>query len=154
MTNNVARFRARTLWPAVASLVLVVWPDQAKAQRVSNVAVIGLEYAFQAPDSLRAELTAFGFENRGKMRHEVIIYRLRAGVSPDSVFHVDQPTRRTLTETVGILIAEPGEKALGRILVDLSPGRTYILVCGLQDAPEKPRHLTLGMVHVLRVSSR
>jgi len=153
MTRNVARSRSRALWPAVACL-LVVRADQARAQRAANVAVIGFEYAFKAPDSLPAGLTAFGFENRGKMRHEVVIYRLRAGVSPDSVLHADQTTRRTLTETVGILIAEAGEKALGRILVDLSPGRTYVLVCTLQDAPDKPRHLTLGMVHVLRVSSR
>lgn len=153
MTRILVRLHARTFWPAAACLLLS-WGDQARAQRVADVSVIGLDYAFRAPDALRGGPTAFAFENHGKMRHEVIIYRLRAGVSVDSVVHVDRSTRRALTELVGILVAEPGEKPLGRILVDMSPGRTYLLVCSLQDAPDKPPHMTLGMVHPLRVSSR
>jgi hypothetical protein len=153
LTRILVRPRARAFWPAAACLLLS-WAGQARAQRVANVSVTGLDYAFQAPDTLRGGPTAFAFENHGKRRHEVIIYRLRTGVSVDSVVHADRAARRALTELVGILVAEPGEKPLGRILVDLSPGRTYLLVCSLQDAPDKPPHVTLGMLHPLKVSSR
>lgn len=153
MKSTVARFHARALCSAVICLMLAL-ADPVSAQGTASVSVIGLDYAFQAPDTLAAGPTAFGFENRGQMRHEMIIYRLRVGVSPDSMLHADPLARRTLTETVGILLADPRNSALGRVLVDLSPGRTYVLVCSLQDAPDKPRHLTLGMVHVLRVPAR
>lgn len=34
--------------------------------------------------------------------------------------------------------------AIGRVLGDLTPGRTYALFCNLQDAPDTPRHFTMS----------
>lgn len=43
------------------------------------------------------------------------------------------------------------EVAIGRVLADLTPGRTYALFCNLQDAPDTPRHYTMGMFATVQV---
>jgi hypothetical protein len=136
------------------SLLCFGLPAKTSAQRMATVTVVGLDYAFQAPATLPAGLTAIAFENRGKVRHELAILRLKPGVTLDSFMRVvDSPpvARRGLTEGVGLLFAEPGQSPLGRLLVDLTPGGTYVLLCNFQDAPDKPRHLKMGMIVGLQV---
>jgi hypothetical protein len=114
---------------------------------------VGLDYAYQAPTTLPAGLTAFAFENHGKVRHELAILRLKPGVTADSLTHVidSAPARRALTEGAGVLFAEPGQSSLGRLLVELTAGRTYILFCNFQDMPDKPRHMMMGMIAIVNV---
>lgn len=133
--------------------LLSSFPVDTSAQRMATVRVVGLDYAYQAPATLPAGLTAFSFENHGKVRHELAILRLKRGVTLDSLMHVIEspPARRDLTEGVGLLFAEPGQSPLGRLLVDLTAGRTYVLFCNFQDAPDKLRHMMMGMVSGLHV---
>ena len=132
-------------------LLLLLLPCLARAQQMAEVLVIGLDYAFQVPATLAPGPTTFGFENRGKVPHEAIIVRVKLGVTVDSVLHADRLAQRALTEVVGILIAEPGGRALGHLLVDLTDRRTYLLLCGFRDAPDQPQHLTMGMVAPIQV---
>jgi hypothetical protein len=111
------------------------------------VTVTGTEYAFRLPADIAPGLAAFTFENHGKVRHEMNLFRLKVGVAVDSFRRVERgPNRRALIEGGGILVAEPGERTPDRLLVDLRPGQTYIVVCNLQDGPDQPRHETLGMM--------
>jgi hypothetical protein len=81
-----------------------------------------------------------------------VIARLRAGTTLDSVIRsVPGPARQLLVEGVGILVADPGVHPLGRLLVDLVPGQTYVLYCNFQDGPDKPRHMTIGMFASVQV---
>jgi hypothetical protein len=135
---------------APATALLFVAVSGAAAQSFASVEVTGMDYAFRAPATLPPGLTAFAFKNEGKVPHEVIILRMKPGVILDSVLKADNIARRTMTQFVGIIIAAPGEVTLGRVLVDLTSG-TYVLLCNFRDAPDKPRHLNLGMVSVLQV---
>lgn len=114
----------------------------------NEVTVVGLDYAFQAPDTLPAGPTAVAFENRGEVDHEMILVRLKEGVTLDQVMEAlrtgGEP--RDFTEGgPGILIAGPGRATESRLLVDLLPGRTYALVCNFQNEPDAPPHTQLGM---------
>ena len=145
--------RADIVMPAVLLLVLLLaWPSRVHAQQIATVTVVGLDYAYQAPATLPAGLTAFAFENHGKVRHEVVIARLRAGATLDSLIHGEPGAARLrFVEIVGILIAEPEGRPLGRLLVDLAPGQSYVLFCNFQDAADKPRHMAIGMVASIQI---
>ena len=133
-------------------VLLLSWPAGVRAQQIATATVVGLDYAYQVPTTIPAGLTAFAFENHGKVRHEVVIVRLRAGATLDSVIHSEPgPAQRRFIEIVGILVAEPGGRPLGRLLVDLAAGQTYVIICNYQDAPDKPRHLAMGMVATVEV---
>ena len=146
-----ARGQFRQPSPYLLPLLLLLLPCLARAQQKAEVLVIGLDYAFQVPATLSPGPTIFDFENRGKVPHEVIILRVKPGVTLDSVLHADRLAQRALTEVIGILIAEPGRRALGRLLVDLTDRRTYLALCGFRDAPDQPQHFTMGMVAPIQV---
>ena len=116
--------------------------------------ITGSDYAFQIPDSIQPGRTVLRFRNAGNVRHELAMGLLKPGVTLDSVLQVMKAggTPESVIEgTVGILIASPGATALGGLMVDLLPGRTYGFVCDFQDAPDKPPHSALGMVASRRV---
>ena len=84
----------------------------------------------------------------------MVLVQLRPGATVDSVVRARQagaPPQETSETPIGILIADPGDRTPGRLLVDLVAGRTYLLVCNFQDAPDKPRHIALGMVASFQV---
>lgn len=123
----------------------------------NEVTVIGLDYAFTAPDILPPGPTAIAFENRGEVDHEMILVRLKEGVTLDQVMEAaaggGDPGEFT-EGGPGILIARPGQTTASRLLVDLQPGRTYALVCNFQDEPDDPPHTALGMRASFQVSDR
>jgi hypothetical protein len=122
------------------------------AQQIRDVTIAGIDYAFGVPATIGPGLTAFSFENRGKVWHEMFLIRLKPGVSLDSLQHVPAgPLRRDLIEGGGILLAGRGERSTDRLLVDLKPGHTYTLICNLRDAPDKPPHLARGMFASIQV---
>ena len=134
------------------AFLLLGWAPDVRAQHLATVTVVGLDYAYQAPAILPAGRTAFAFENRGKVWHEVVIARLKPGVTLDSLMHAETgPARRALVKSVGILVAEAGESPLGRLVTELSAGETYVLYCNFQDAPDKPRHMMMGMIASIHV---
>lgn len=138
---------------AVAGLFLV--PSVAIAQRFTDVLITGGDYAYiNAPQTLGAGLTAFSFENTGKVRHEMILVRLKPGITPDSAMRsrlAGALAVETSEPANGILIALPGTRTQGRLLVDLAAGHTYMLICNFVDAPDKPRHIALGMFSSFKV---
>jgi hypothetical protein len=64
-------------------------------------------------------------------------------------------TSRAISESlIGLLIARPGEAGGGQLLVDLLPGRRYLVICTLKDTPDGQPHAKLGMLATLDVASR
>lgn len=121
----------------------------------NEVTVVGLDYAFQAPDTLPPGRTEFAFENRGEVDHEMILVRLKEGVTLEEVMEGvrggDDPGVYT-EGGPGILIAGPGQTTASRLAVELLPGRTYALVCNFRDEPDDPPHTALGMRSTFEVS--
>jgi len=118
-----------------------------EAKRPKEIAVIANDYAFlPLPATISAGPTIFSFANQGKVTHELSIGRLKASATVEQFTKADAPGRRDAIErSVGILIAGPGKRPDGRILVDLVKGSTYVVFCNLKNTPDAPGHLTLGM---------
>ena len=117
-------------------------------QATPDLLIVGNDYSFVIPATVRPGLTTVSFENRGKQLHEMHLVRLKPGITFDSVFKVGPGTsRRALLEfgSGGILFAEPGQRAAGQLLMNFEAGRNYMVRCTLQDAPDKPEHVALGM---------
>ena len=148
---------AVTLPVAAAALLPAILPGCAVEETTNEVTVVGIDYAFDAPDTLPPGLTAIAFENRGRFPHEMILVRLKEAVTLEEIMQAVQgggdPSEFT-EGGPGILIAGPGKTAASRLLVDLIPGRTYALVCNFRDEPEAPSHTELGMRSSFRVSDR
>jgi hypothetical protein len=84
----------------------------------------------------------------------MIVVRLKPGITVDSAVRARNaggPPGGTVEPSSGILTAAPGVKTPGRLLVDLLSGHTYVILCFLQDAPDKPHHTALGMYTSFRV---
>ena len=123
----------------------------------NEVAVRGTDYAFDVPQSLPPGPTAFAFENAGRMPHEMILVRLKEGVTLPQVLEAASSGADPAEFTEGgaaILIAAPGTTAGSRMLVDLMPGRAYALVCNFQDAEDQPPHVALGMASPIEVAAQ
>lgn len=121
----------------------------------NEVRVAGLDYAFEAPDTLPPGPTVFHFENRGEVEHEMILVRLREGVTLDDVLEGAREGAESsefVEGGLGILVVDAGEAAANQIFVDLVPGRDYALLCFLQDSPDDPPHIRLGMRASFHVS--
>ncbi|HEX4935279.1 MAG TPA: hypothetical protein VFV33_18980 [Gemmatimonadaceae bacterium] len=118
--------------------------------------VTATEYAFQAPDSVPPGRTVVRLKNLGRVVHEVIVMKLRPGVNLDTL--LAQPDRRRgFPEFVeggnAVLFAPPGKTGSGELVVDLEPGRDYLLLCNFRDAEGKPMHSSLGMYRRVRVGT-
>ena len=136
---------------AVCSILGVATP--LRAQAPATVVIRALDYAFQAPDTIAAGLTKFVLQNGGTVRHEAVLARLKPGHTLAEIIAAKTPVERRDLEDglVGLILAEPGERSMGSLLVDLTAGRTYILICNLRDAPDKLPHLAQGMAAVIHI---
>ena len=113
------------------------------------VTIVGTDYAFQIPVRIRPGPTLIAFENHGTVHHEMAITLLRPGVSVDSALQgLARGTRRRdfIEGQAALIVAAPGEAPGPRLWLDLQRGRTYLVSCILRDAPDKPPHVTLGMM--------
>ncbi len=121
--------------------------------------VVARDYAFESPDTLPAGEVSFEFENRGAHDHELIVGRLRPGVTAGEIVSAHQrgvPLRQLqgayLAESApGALLAQPGARAGARLVVPLARGQVYVLLCQLRDSPGLPQHAALGMFRLLQV---
>jgi hypothetical protein len=123
----------------------------------NDVAVQGLDYAFQLPDSLPPGPSTFRLRNAGKVPHEMGMALLNPGVTVSQVMTLiggGGDPDSLIAGIVGILIAGPGETAVGGLAVDLLPGRTYAFFCNFQDAPDQPEHVALGMFSGRTITAR
>jgi hypothetical protein len=141
---------------ALGLAILTLTACAASQPSVNEVTVTGSDYAFGVPRTLPPGPTAFSFENTGQVPHEMILVRLREGVSLPQLMEAaegGQDPQEFTEGGVAILIASPGETTGSRTLVDLLPGRSYALVCNFRDGPDQPPHIALGMVAPIEVSA-
>lgn len=140
----------RSARPLVASLILmaIVLGCRPASGGTREILVGGTDYAFDVPAEIPAGTTHLRFVNRGRVPHEMALGQLHAGVTADSVlaYAAAGHDLGDLATIVGILIANPGDTAIGTLGTDLVPGRTYMMICGFQDADSLPPHLAMGMV--------
>ena len=122
---------------------------------VNEITIRGQDYAFEMPEPVPAGMVHFSFENVGEVSHEVVVVELLDGVTADQIGEALQGTTdpATLMEgVVGILIADPGETAIGGLVVEMEAGRTYALLCNLRDTDDAPPHIALGMVRIFQAT--
>jgi len=121
-----------------------------------NVEIVGVDYAFKVPSSLPAGRTTFSFTNSGKHRHEFNIFLLKRGVRIDDVIKARKEGKSQLAlidGAVGVLFAEPGSHAPGKLTVNLLPDRDYGVQCIFRDGEKAPPHYDLGMYSVVHVGA-
>jgi hypothetical protein len=139
-------------------LAMVVFVS-APLRGAEKVKIVGTDYAFDAPAMLTAGTTTFVFENTGVMRHEMILVPLRQGVTEQHIreAHHNGSTWRKVRaqfgdgEIIGILFAMPGQSSSGTLLAKLTHGRTYLIICQLEEPEGAPRHNVLGMYKTFKV---
>ena len=125
------------------------------ADAVPIIEVAGSDYALIAPDTLPSGPTRFRFHSTGTVAHELAMARVKAGVSLAQVLATE--LRGGEVEALydpgdGLLYASPGDRVEAELLLDLEPGRSYVLVCTLET--DGKSHATLGMVRGLTVRAR
>src|SRR3982751_4416657 len=83
------------------------------AQEPRQVVVDAVDYAFQTGDTIPAGLTLFTLDNRGSVRHELVISRLKDGHTLAEVVNAKTPAERNAAfdGLVGLLIADAGHPA-------------------------------------------
>jgi hypothetical protein len=152
------RSRSSQAWRlTIGAGVAVACAAPSVPPRASEITVQGLDYAFQLPDTLAPGPTTFRLHNAGKVPHELGMALLNPGVSVSQIMTLvggGGDPDSLITGIVGILIAGPGETAVGGLAVDLLPGRTYALFCNFQDAPDQPEHVALGMFSGRTITAR
>lgn len=121
------------------------------AQTARTLVVRGVDYAFQASDTIPAGLTTFILDNQGTVRHELVIVRLKEGRALSDVIAAKsaEERQRLYDAVVGLIIALPGQRAPGRLVTELTKGGDYVLICNLRNAADKPTHLAQGMGRAL-----
>lgn len=116
--------------------------------------VIARDYAFGVPPTLAAGETIFHFINEGTVVHEMQLYRFKPGVSRDSALRMlatDNLPDSLIDADGGVLIAGPRDSAVQQLLAPLHRGDIYALECAFRNAPDQPKHNSLGMISVLEV---
>ncbi|MDQ2664801.1 MAG: hypothetical protein M3Z05_02220 [Gemmatimonadota bacterium] len=129
------------------------------APRTQVVRIVGTDYAFVAPDTVRAGPSAFQFENHGTKHHEIAVVLARPGTTVAQIVAAagaGLPAPR-LAEAygdgppLGVLFVAPGGTSRAALVSSLERGRVYVIVCTLRDSPTMPEHAVLGMFHVIHV---
>ena len=121
---------------------------------VPEVIVGGLDYAFELDATFDAGPMKIGFENRGEVPHELVLARLRPGITLLDMISgmMEGGDPKEFSDGLGgILVADPGEVTMGRLYVELESGRSYALICMFRDQEGDPAHVALGMVRSFSV---
>jgi hypothetical protein len=119
------------------------------------VEVTGSDYAFTVPETAEAGTTTFHFVNNGKVRHELNISRLKAGVPMDSLLatvRADRSVKDLIDGPVGVLFAEPGRRSSAGLTIDMKPGERYAVICIFADSAGAKQHFELGMYKTITVA--
>ena len=119
--------------------------------------IVATEYAFRYPRTLSPGHHTLVFRNDGRVRHELNIALLKKGVTLEQFLKVRKAkgNARALTdEGLGVLFSQGGEEPLGRLEVNLLPGREYRIICIFMDDPKAPPHFELGMYGSIRVTGK
>jgi hypothetical protein len=142
-----SRFTALTL--LVASIACHPTPEPVR------VDIAAVDYAYQAPQSIRPGLTSFGLSNHGTVPHEIQLFQLRPEIPRDSALRWLARSPNTdslaLDGAGSVLWAPAGVTAHERLLVDAVAGATYAILCQFQDNDSLPQHTRLGMLALIAV---
>jgi hypothetical protein len=128
-------------------------PPTRGGERVIDVAAT--DYAFLSPDTVAPGPAVLRFTNHGRVPHEMIIMKLRPGVSVRDLVAARQRgdlLRPSLDGGNAVLFAQPGAIGDGRLAVNLESGRDYALWCEFQDGKDKPKHAAMGMFRQIHVA--
>jgi hypothetical protein len=140
---------------AVAGSLLTVAGTAAPASRAQIVEIIGGEYSFRVPPVVHAGPTTFYFTNRGKVRHELSISLLRAGVTLQQYMAARAAKAhpgQLLEVSVGALFAAGGGRDVASLGTMLLAGRDYLVICDRKDSLGAPEHSMLGMFTSIHVT--
>lgn len=121
-----------------------------------DLTVVGTDYAFTVADTVPAGRTRIAFTNRGLVRHELSLARLKPGVTLADVMRAQQEGKSPGDFLIGagVLIAEGGETDPIALSADLAPGERYAMVCFFSDSAGAPPHVALGMMKEFVVAAR
>lgn len=136
----------------VGWIVLVCLAGCRRPASPHEVTFVGSDYAFQGPDTVAAGPTIFRFKNAGSVAHELSLSVLRPGVTGQQAFAAEMKGADvdSIYESDGLLFVPAGDQLDMGLLVDLEPGRQYVLICALESGPRKTVHAQLGMFkHVI-----
>ena len=151
----IAQVISSKLPPATCIWLLIglLAANPGSAQGTKPVTVVGHDYAFDVVDSVKAGTILFSLQNKGSVRHEVVVLLLKKNRTWSDYLAAKTPEeRRTMNDgVIGLILAEPGQTAPGRLLAKLQKGRDYLLICNLRDTADKPQHSQLGMIKTLHV---
>ena len=136
--------------PLIAAWWLAAPSDSLVPQTIT---VIGVNYAFEIPAHIHAGATLMRFENRGTVRHMMVIGALRADLPVDSALRAlahGIPAGDLLDGQEGAIVSSPNEAPGPEVSIDLHAGTRYLVYCVAHDGPGKPAHTALGMLASFR----
>ena len=151
--TSTATLRSVTGTALVTLVLLSGCVAQEEVDEIPQIVIGGLDYTFDVPDPIPSGLVELVFQNRGQVRHEVILQELVPGTTLTQLVEAGpspQARAATVRRGGGILVAEPGEESWSRLLVELTPGGTYGLICNFRDSPDALPHIALGMVRTFQ----
>jgi hypothetical protein len=123
-------------------------------QASRTVEIHGKDYAFAAPATLPPGNTVFRFINDGSVLHEVQLFQFRKGTSSEraATLLAAGPLPDSAYEGSGaVLITAPGTAAREQVVISLTRGDVFGLLCEFRNGDSLPRHSAMGMWAVLRV---
>lgn len=125
-------------------------PAQAAATVVN---VTATEFAFVAPDTVRAGLVTLRFKDQGQEPHQVVVMRIDSGKTiADLQAMATDPNMRVpgwLAFPIGVSVIAPGDS--GDATAVLTPGH-YVMVCFIAS-PDGTPHIMKGMVKPFEVAA-
>jgi len=117
--------------------------------------IFGTEYAFRYPRSVAPGHHSIAFINEGKFRHEAVLVLLKKGVTLEQALKVQKEggdVDAMIEGDFGLLHAPAQTSSLGRLEIDMLPGRNYAIVCTFANDPKSPPHVALGMFGSIHVT--
>jgi plastocyanin len=110
--------------------------------------ITAMDYAFRYPHTVEPGHHSFAFVNTGKVRHEAVMFLLKSGVTLQQALETQKSggnVKALIEDAIGVLHSPAGTTPLGRLDLDMVPGRSYVIVCTLSDSAKAPPHVMLGM---------
>jgi hypothetical protein len=95
--------------------------------------------------------------NAGKVRHEALMLLLKKGVTLQQALETEKSGGNVdalIEDAIGVLHSPAGATPLGRMDLDMLPGRSYVVICTFADSDKAPPHVMLGMSGTIEVSGK
>jgi hypothetical protein len=119
--------------------------------------ITALDYAFRYPRTVAPGRHTFAFVNAGKVRHEALMLLLKKGVTLQQTLETQKSggdVDALIENAIGVLHSPAGTAPLGRMDLDMLPGRSYVVICTFSDGDKAPPHVMLGMSGTIEVTDK